>query len=60
MAIDVNSPTWRRYYNTLPEDMTLDQCRNHGADHKAYKWSPKIDPRWSNEQKAAYVAGYEG
>lgn len=47
------------YYNVHPRDKTLEQCRSHGSDHRAYQWTKKIDPRWSEEQKQAYLDGYE-
>ena len=63
MAIDGNiintSSTWCRYYAVPPDQKTLEQCRSHGSDHQAYGWSAQIDPRWSADQKAAYIAGYE-
>ena len=60
MPIDVNAHVWTRYYQETPETKSIEQCRSHGADHKAYGWNPQIDPRWSDEQKNAYVQGYEG
>ena len=60
MTIDMNFVGWIRYYNTPPNQKTPEQCRSHGADHKAYQWSPQIDPRWSEDQKMAYAGGYNG
>ncbi len=48
-----------RYYHVSPMDKTLKDCRNHGADHKAYKHTPQIDPRWSEKQIEAYWEGYK-
>jgi hypothetical protein len=36
----------------------VEQCASHGADHAAYGWSIKLDPTWSEEQKAAYLNAY--
>lgn len=47
-----------RYYDVPPEFKTVEQCRSHGQDHKAYGWIMKIDPRWSWEQEQAYLQGY--
>lgn len=47
-----------RYYQQKPEDKTLEACEKHGRDHKAYRWGPQLDPRWTDEQKAAYQRGY--
>ena len=44
------------HYCEDPETKTLDQCESHGRDHRAYKWTKKIDPRWSEEQVAASMA----
>lgn len=57
--IDPEYWLWHRYYTVPPEQKTIAQCASHGGDHKAYGWSPQIDPRWSEEQKAAYVEAYE-
>lgn len=54
--IDVNFIGWIRYYSG---EKTMEECRSHGSDHGAYGWSPQIDPRWTAEQKAAYVEGFE-
>ncbi len=44
-----NIPTFNtRYY--AEKDKTVEQCASHGADHAAYKWSKKLDPRWNQEQ----------
>jgi len=59
MSIDYDSFIWTRYYHVPPEDKTVEDCGTHGADHVAYRWSPQIDPRWSAEQKAAYIQAYE-
>lgn len=48
-----------RYYRVPPEEKTVQQCRSHGCDHKAYGWSIQIDPRWSEEQQQAYMEGYQ-
>jgi len=50
---------WCRYYNDGPEMKTVGDCRHHGIDHKAYGWCPQLDPRWSDEQRLAYIDGYE-
>jgi hypothetical protein len=50
---------WHRIYNTPPREKSLEMCRSHGADHRAYGWYPQYDPRWSPEQQEAYWAGYE-
>ena len=47
-----------RCYQEAPEKKTLQDCRNHGSDHKAYRFYGGVDPRWSEEQKAAYWEGY--
>ena len=47
-----------RYYNETSK--TVKQCHEHGADHRVYKWSRQIDPRWTTEQVEAYMRGYEG
>ena len=57
--IDYNSSMWAKYYSQPPAEKTIEDCRSHGEDHRAYRWSPKIDPRWSDEQKQAYIEGYE-
>ena len=49
---------WERYYNIPPEEKSIQDCFNHGADHKAYKWAPQVDPRWNEEQKTSYWKGY--
>ena len=49
-----------RYYQQPPNEKTLEACYCHGADHIAYHWSQQIDPRWSEEQVAAYKRGYAG
>ena len=59
MSINYDSPTWRKYYQVDPEQKPLTVCYQHGLEHKVYGWSPKIDPRWSDEQKQAYIDGYE-
>lgn len=59
MSLNYESPTWQRYYHAGPTEKTVDQCRSHGADHAAYQWAPQIDPRWSDEQKSAYIEAYE-
>jgi hypothetical protein len=53
------NPLWHRHYTVPPEDKSLEICRNHGADHRAYGWSPQYDPRWSPEQQEAYWSGYD-
>lgn len=50
---------WHRYYHAPPQDKTLEDCLNHGKDHRAYGWCPQYDPRWSAEQQEAYWNGYE-
>jgi hypothetical protein len=50
----------RRFYNTSPNDMTLEQCAYHGGAHKVYNWNPQPDPRWSDEQYQAYITAYDG
>ena len=47
-----------RYYIVDPTDKSVEQCRSHGSDHKAYGWYPRLDPRWSEEQIKAYREGY--
>jgi hypothetical protein len=47
-----------RYYQTPPEEKTVQQCASHGDDHAAYGWSKQLDPRWSEEQVAAYREAY--
>ena len=47
-----------RYYAVPPHEKTLETCRTHGKDHKAYHWRQQIDPRWTAEQIAAYREGY--
>lgn len=59
MSVDYSSPIWAKNYEVPPERKTLQDCRSHGSDHACYRWSPKIDPRWSIEQKLAYIQGYE-
>ena len=59
MKIDPDAWQWQRYYTVRPEQKSIEQCASHGSDHKAYGWSPQIDPRWSEEQKAAYIEAYE-
>lgn len=49
---------WQRYYNTPAKDVSLDTCRRHGGDHRAYKWCPQIGADWSDEQILAYIDGY--
>ena len=49
-----------RYYAVPPHEKTLETCRTHGKDHKAYHWRQQIDPRWTAEQIAAYREGYPG
>jgi hypothetical protein len=48
----------QRFYNAPPEKKSLDCCAEHGYQHKAYGWSKQIDPRWSDEQKQAYLNAY--
>ena len=48
-----------RCYQVPPEKKTLQDCRNHGGDHKAYNFYPGVDPNWSDEQKAEYWKGYD-
>lgn len=48
------------YYHGEPSNKSLDDVKSHGRDHAAYKWTPKIDPRWSKEQIDAYKSGYYG
>jgi hypothetical protein len=47
-----------RYYVTPPDQKTVGQCASHGADHAAYGWNIQLDPRWSEDQKAAYLKAY--
>lgn len=47
-----------RYYYVRPENKSVETCRSHGADHGAYGWNSQLDPRWSEEQKMAYIEGY--
>lgn len=54
------NPAWVRFYVEPPEKKTVDQCESHGRDHAAYRWTPQVDPRWSDEQKTAYSRGYPG
>jgi hypothetical protein len=56
---DRSNPLWRRGYQVPPENKSIEQCRSHGASHRAYGWCPQYDPRWSVEQQAAYWDGYE-
>jgi hypothetical protein len=56
---DRSNSLWHRSYQIPPQDKSIEQCRSHGADHRAYGWIPQYDPRWSPEQKEAYWAGYE-
>ena len=59
---ETNPQKWllHRHYNVPPEGKTIEACRSHGADHRAYGWGPQVDPRWSDEQKAAYWKGFKG
>lgn len=50
---------WRRYYQQPPQDKSVRQCWSHGVDHVTYGWGVQIDPRWSDEQIAAYNAGFD-
>ena len=59
MKIDPEYWLWHGFYQVPPERKSIEQCASHGADHKAYGWPPRIDPRWSEEQKAAYIEAYE-
>jgi hypothetical protein len=47
-----------RFYNTPPDEMTLEMCRYHGGAHRAYEWGKKLDHRWNEEQTRAYIEGY--
>ena len=47
-----------RYYQVPAKDKSVEQCASHGRDHKAYGWSPQIDPWWSDEQIDAYMTAY--
>ena len=47
-----------RYYNDPPESKSLEDCANHGYAHKGYNWDAQIDPRWTDEQKDAYIKAY--
>ena len=47
-----------RYYKQAPEDKSPEQCRSHGRDHRAYRWPPQLDPRWTDAQIDAYWKGY--
>jgi hypothetical protein len=58
--IDKENPLWHRIYVVDPEDKSVQDCLNHGADHQAYGWTPQYDPRWSDEQIEAYWKGYYG
>jgi len=40
MPVNYFSETWRRFYNADSNEITLEQCANHGANHKAYDWNP--------------------
>jgi hypothetical protein len=59
VRLDRSSQHWHRYYHVPPQEKTLEACRSHGADHRAYGWCPQYDPRWSPEQQEAYWDGYE-
>lgn len=48
-----------RYYETPPEQKSLDDCYNHGFDHGGYGWGMQPDPRWSEYQKDAYLRGWQ-
>lgn len=47
-----------RYYQTPPEDKSVEQCRSHGRDHAYAHWCTQIDPGWTDEQVDAYRQGY--
>lgn len=48
----------QRFYQTDPQDKTLEQVASHGDDHKAYGWGRQLDNRWTQDQVDAYLAGY--
>ncbi len=53
-----NWSPWTRYYQEAPSQKSIEQCEDHGRDHRAYGWSKQIDPRWAVEQTEAYLKGY--
>lgn len=53
------NPFETRFYNVPPNKKTVQQCREHGIDHRGYGWSKQIDPRWNEEQRAAYEDAYD-
>lgn len=40
------------------ENYTLEDCRQHGRDHRGYGWSRRPWGHWTEEQKKAYEEGY--
>lgn len=48
-----------RFYNTPPEQMTVEMCRTHGTSHRQYGWNPQPDGRWSDEQYVTYMNAYD-
>lgn len=47
-----------RHYEQPPEQKTTHACYSHGRDHGGYGWGRQADPRWSDDQRAAYLRGY--
>ena len=47
-----------RLYQVPAEKKTVEDCANHGLDHRAYGWYGGVDPRWSEEQLVAYERAY--
>jgi hypothetical protein len=56
--IDRILETEHRFYNVPPEGKSLEACAEHACQHAAYGWGRQIDPRWSDEQKQAYIDAY--
>ena len=52
------SATWQRHYDEYPK--TAEEIQGHGSDHRAYGWSPQVDPRWTDDEVRVYANAYEG
>ena len=46
------------YHYSIPEK-TNEQCRMHGSLDGTWSRTPRLDPRWSNDQRREYREGYK-
>ena len=40
-------------------ELTLDECKRLGNTHAAYGWAQQCQGNFSDDQRAAYVEGYQ-